>query len=70
MDFLTRFLDGYSGLLEFFAEFIVNTLELVGILIIVFGSIGSLTKLLIVALKRKPATIPIIPLKSSSQSVP
>lgn len=59
MDFLTRFLDGYSGLLEFFAEFIVNTLELVGILIIVFGSIGSLTKLLIVALKRKPATIVI-----------
>lgn len=57
MDFLSKFLGGYTEFLELFAEFVVNTLELVGILIIVFGSIGSLAKLLVVALKKKPTTI-------------
>ena len=32
-------------------------MELIGILIIVFGSIGSLAKLLVVALRKKPTTI-------------
>ena len=59
MDFLRDFLGGYTELLELFAEFVVNSLELVGILIIVFGSIGSLAKFLIVALRRKPSTIVI-----------
>ncbi len=57
MEFFSKFLGGYTEFLEYFAEFVVNTLELVGILIIVFGSIGSLAKLLVVALRRKPATI-------------
>ncbi len=57
MEFFSRFLGGYTEFLECFAEFVVNTLELVGILIIVFGSIGSLAKFMVVALRKKPTTI-------------
>lgn len=57
MNFLQSFTHGYSEFLHMFAEFVVNTLELIGILIIVFGSIGSLAKLLVVALRKKPTTI-------------
>lgn len=57
MNFFEGFISGYSDFLHVFAEFVVNTLELIGILIIVFGSIGSLAKLLVVALRKKPTTI-------------
>ncbi len=57
MEFFSKFLGGYTEFLEYFAEFVVNTLELVGILIIVFGSIGSLAKLLVVVLRKRPTTI-------------
>ena len=38
-------LDSYESILHTFAEFMVCTLELIGILIIVFGSVKALTHL-------------------------
>ena len=39
-----KFLSGYESVLHYVAEFTVNTLELLGILIIVFGSIMAIIK--------------------------
>ena len=43
---LKKFLDGYEAVLHGIAEFTVNTLELIGILIIIIGSIMALAKYL------------------------
>ena len=41
-----KFLEGYEAVLHGIAEFTVNTLELIGILIIIIGSIMALAKYL------------------------
>ena len=38
------FINGYENVLHYIAEFVVNTLELVGILIIAIGSVRSILK--------------------------
>ena len=39
-----KFLEGYESVLHFIAEFTVNTLELVGILVIIVGSVMAIVK--------------------------
>ena len=57
MNYFSDFLHGYEDFLQYFAEFVVHSLELIGILIIVVGSIGSLAKLIVVLLKKQPTDI-------------
>ena len=40
--FFEKLMNGYEGVLEYIAEFTVHTLELIGIVIIIIGSIRAL----------------------------
>ena len=42
---ISNFIDGYSGIVHNVAEIVVYTLELIGILIVVIGSVNAITLL-------------------------
>lgn len=58
-EFLGNFIAGYEELLRFIAECVVYSLELVGILIIVVGSIKALLQVFTRLKKRKPLNVMI-----------
>lgn len=59
MEFLTGIIVGYEDVLRFIAEFVVFSLELVGILIIVLGSIKALLQVFTRLKKKKPLNVMI-----------
>ena len=66
MNFANVFMKSYGSILHFVAEFTVYTLELVGILIIIIGSLRALIQLLS-NLKNKHKTNIVINLGNTQQ---
>ena len=62
--FMTQFIEGYEYILHHIAEIAVYTLELIGILIIVIGTLHALS-LFIVRIKRKEPTNVVLALGRS-----
>ena len=56
---IDRLLDGYMQLLHHIAEFTVHTLELIGILIIIIGSIRAIAQVFAALRKRSNANVVI-----------
>lgn len=58
MSFLEGFIHGYQEILHYIAEFAVHTLELIGILIIVVGSVKAIV--LVTSRLRKKAPVNVV----------
>ena len=56
---LAGFISGYEGVIHFIAELVVATLELIGMLIIVFGSVKALAMIGIGLKSKHPSNIVI-----------
>ncbi len=59
MDFLSNFISAYEGFIHGVAEITVSTLELVGIIIVIVGSIRALLTFGISVRKKQPMNIVI-----------
>ena len=59
MSFLEGFIHGYQQILHYIAEFAVHTLELIGILIIVVGSIKAVVLVISRLRSKKPVNVVI-----------
>ncbi len=59
MEFVEIFMRNYESILHLFAEFIVLTLELIGILIIIIGSFRAIGQLYLKLKKKQKANIVI-----------
>ncbi len=59
MDILTNFISGYEGIVHYIAEIVVCTLEFIGIIIVVLGSLRALATYGISIKKKQPTNIVI-----------
>ena len=59
MPILSSFISGYEGLVHYIAEMVVCTLEFIGIIIVVVGSLRALATYGISIKKKQPANIVI-----------
>ena len=59
MDILTGFISGYEGIVHYIAEIVVCTLEFIGIIIVVLGSLRALATYGISIKKKQPTNIVI-----------
>lgn len=59
MSFMEGFINGYQEILHYIAEFAVHTLELIGILIIVIGSIKAVVLVVSRLRRKKPVNVVI-----------
>ena len=55
--FFEKLMNGYEGVLEYIAEFTVHTLELIGIVIIIIGSVRALWQAVSNYKKKVPTSV-------------